>query len=120
MQILFTYGTLMKGNSNNHYMNNAEFIGKATLYGYALYDLIYYPGIRPQKNEMVTGELYRINYKDFEKIQILEGDGILYVQHNVNVLVNGNKMMQAVVFVYNSCCEAYMKHCDGTKFWRKK
>ena len=48
MKILFVYGSLMKDRSRSKYMKNAEYIGKATVKGFAIYDLVFFPWNTPQ------------------------------------------------------------------------
>ncbi len=55
---VFVYGTLMRGERANAYLQNADFEGEAALRDYAMYDLGSYPGIIVAAGEAVIGELF--------------------------------------------------------------
>ena len=78
--ILFVYGSLMKGRYNHDaYMGRAVYLGRASIRGFALYDLGYFPGIlHDSRDSRVYGELYEVSGEDFERICQLEGNGFLY------------------------------------------
>ena len=77
--ILFVYGSLMKGRYNHDaYMGRAVYLGRASIRGFALYDLGYFPGILHDSHDgRVYGELYEVNEEDYERICRLEGNGFL-------------------------------------------
>lgn len=54
---VFTYGTLMRGQSAEHLMENAEWGGHACLHGYAMTDLGSFPGIGENASETALGEV---------------------------------------------------------------
>lgn len=115
---IFVYGTLMSGRANSRYMKNAEYIGRAVLHGFSIYDLGYYPGIRPKSGGLVSGEVYDLSDKaDFERICTLEGDGFLYIRQTVTVTMDNGSETEAVVFVYNSPCEHSSEELDGSVLW---
>jgi len=117
--LLFTYGTLMRGNCNHSYMCSSALVGVAVLRDYALYDLGCFPGIRPCAGASVTGELYVLgSQRDFERIRRLEGDGSLYVQHRVTVEMSDRASLPAVVFVYNAPCENDRNAETKSELWR--
>lgn len=74
--VIFVYGTLMKGMNNHKYLKDNEYIDDAYLYNYGLLELGYFPGAVKAKNYKVCGELYRIT--DEEKININNLEGSLY------------------------------------------
>jgi gamma-glutamylcyclotransferase (GGCT)/AIG2-like uncharacterized protein YtfP len=59
---LFVYGTLKSGMSNNHFLNNAEFICHEEINGYGLYSNGYYPIMYPNKSlkRPIQGEVWCI------------------------------------------------------------
>lgn len=96
---LFTYGTLMKGNSNHFFMDKSRYIGEAYINDFAIYDLGSYPAIKPFVGKKVKGELYSVTTGDFERIRQLEGDGFLYNSQLVNAKYN-SKTIKSFTFVY--------------------
>ena len=73
---LFVYGSLMRGGYNHPgFMADAVYIGSATITGFDLYDLGYYPGIRhTNEQHVVRGELYDVSNAEFDAICNLEGN----------------------------------------------
>ena len=86
---LFVYGTLKRGQVNHHLLNG-DFVSKAKIFGFDLYDIGSFPGIYPGSEE-VEGEIYRVNKKTIqfldwfeigykrEKIVIDDKDVFVYV-----------------------------------------
>ena len=101
MILVFVYGTLMK-NCYNHerYLNGQKYLGQAVLPGYALYNLGSYPGIISDKNEKVLGELYEIDQQILKRLDVLEGNGSLYIRHYAEVMIDDAKL-SAEVYVWN-------------------
>ena len=48
--LVFTYGTLMKGQAAYQRFGESEFVGDATLYDYAIYEVGEYPAAVPLKD----------------------------------------------------------------------
>ncbi len=61
--ILFVYGTLKRGQMNNHFLVGQTFLGEAeTLPKYRLYGLGWHPGMVDDTNGLaVKGELWRVD-----------------------------------------------------------
>lgn len=100
---LFVYGSLMRGGYNHpEFMADADYLGSATITGFDLYDLGYYPGIRHAKEEhIVRGELYDISDAEFDDICYLEGNGSLYQCETVPAALGSRAdWIPAEVFVY--------------------
>ena len=96
---VFVYGTLMKKGSASHYMRNADFLGEASLPGYAMYDLGWYPGILPAKDSTVHGEVYLVSRETLQSMDHYEGEGFLYIRQSVPVTsIEG--CSEAQVYVY--------------------
>ena len=89
--MLFTYGTLMKGQSNHGYLKSNEYVGDAVLNNYALMEIGGFPGAIPVDSSWVTGELYRVDARTKKYIDVLEG--LLYDYKRVIVEVDGKKYM---------------------------
>ena len=76
---VFVYGTLMTGEANHHYLDNSKLLCKATIDGYDMYDVGYYPAIVPGDNQ-IRGELYQVPIEDLPSMDRLEGEGKLYLK----------------------------------------
>ena len=95
---VFVYGTLMKGESNHYFLNGSTYIRTATINGYNLYNVGWFPAIVPSKGNSsiipgkgkdssnsygegkVIGELYEVPTRDMPSIDRLEGEGSLYIR----------------------------------------
>ncbi len=84
-QLLFVYGTLMRNGRAEYRLSGSQYIGKAILKDYAMYDLGAFPGIVAKKGEWVEGELYFIRDSDFAGLDSYEGEGDLYQREIVTV-----------------------------------
>ncbi|HHV65924.1 MAG TPA: gamma-glutamylcyclotransferase [Peptococcaceae bacterium] len=101
MSMVFVYGTLMKGYENHrYYLAQAEYLGKGEIEGYALYAVSSFPGIVPEKGEKVKGELYRVDSDTLVELDILEGEGSLYLRKMVKVTMD-QKTVEAWVYIWN-------------------
>ena len=77
---VFVYGTLMKGEPNHHFLENSIRLGNAAVEGYEMYNVGgYYPAIVPG-NKKILGELYEVPEYDMASIDMLEGEGSLYIR----------------------------------------
>lgn len=66
----------MQGERNhNRYMLDGLFEGEYYLKNYANYQVAYFPGIVPQKERQVIGELYLIKRDHVKKLDELEQEG---------------------------------------------
>lgn len=97
---VFVYGTLIRGQRNNRLLSEAEYIGEAELNDYAMYDLVYFPGIKAESGSKVKGELYEVDETTLEALDRLEGDGYLYVRQKVKAHMGGVTIL-AFTYVYN-------------------
>ena len=70
---LIVYGTLMSGESNHRFCQNAVSITPCSVTG-TLYDTGYgYPAFQPQGESTVKAELIEIPFEDWEAVDRLEG-----------------------------------------------
>ena len=95
---VFVYGTLMSGEVNHSYLEGCSCIGKATVEGYEMYNVGWYPAIVPG-NSLIVGELYQVPVGDVPSIDRLEGEGSLYAKKCERVTLRG-KTSLAFVYVY--------------------
>ena len=100
---VFVYGTLMKGETNHHYLENSTFLGMATIEGYDMYDMGWYPAIIDGDN-LIIGELYQVPTNDMPSIDMLEGEGSLYIKRCETVNDSNGKSSFAFIYVYNRDC----------------
>ena len=96
--LMFTYGTLMKGQYNHHYLLTSDYIGDAVLKEHGLMELGGFPGAVPMRNRWITGELYRVDKQTKENIDMLEGS--LYSYKRKLVEMDG-KINYPGVYEYN-------------------
>ena len=120
--ILFVYGSLMKGRYNHDaYMGRAVYLGRASIRGFALYDLGYFPGIlHDSRDSRVYGELYEVSAEDFERICQLEGNGFLYQCERVPALTEDSfDEIMAETFVYLGKAEEDKRIPENDQPWRE-
>jgi len=103
---IFVYGTLMKGEGNHRLIESQECEGEGFIHGFNLYNLGFYPGIRPSRHpeHIVHGEVYLVDDRTLEQVNRLEGEGSLYILQYVDVTMN-DKVVTAGVYVYNHICK---------------
>ncbi len=101
MKWVFVYGTLMENCSNHErYLKGQKYRGQAVLSGYALYNLGRFPGIVPDVNEQVLGELYEVDARTLKRLDLLEDNGRLYIRKTTEVWLE-DKRIRAEVYVWN-------------------
>jgi gamma-glutamylaminecyclotransferase len=74
--LIFVYGTLKRGGSNQHYLAGQKFIGVArTTPGFRLFNLGQYPGMIPLADDRdgVSGEVWSVEIDCLEHLDLLEG-----------------------------------------------
>ena len=73
MPLLFAYGTLLRGESNHHYLKSAKFLGAAaTTARFTLYDFGDYPAIVEGGAHPIAGELYEVDEATLARVDELE------------------------------------------------
>lgn len=102
--IIFVYGTLMKGHCNDHYLRELKYLGIGRLTGYEMYHVSAYPGIVENGTGYVIGELYEIDEKTLKVLDIIEGEGQLFIRKKLGVTLD-NKVVDAYVYVWNKSSE---------------
>ena len=106
MNIIFVYGTLLKGMERFNVLSNSQFID----HGYTeaiLYDLGEYPAIT-KGNKTVYGELYKIDDEILNVLDRIEGyfpddlDQSLYIRKEVDVtLFKDGSQTKTLTYFYN-------------------
>jgi gamma-glutamylcyclotransferase (GGCT)/AIG2-like uncharacterized protein YtfP len=70
---VFVYGTLKRGQRNDHFMHGAEYLGlHRTEEIYSLYDFEDYPAVCLRGAHSISGEVYRIDDRQFRALDDLE------------------------------------------------
>ena len=100
---VFVYGTLMEGETNHHYLENSTFLDMATIEGYEMYNVGWYPAII-DGDGLIIGELYKVPTNDMPSIDMLEGEGSLYIKRCETVTDSKGKSSFAFIYVYNRNC----------------
>ncbi|MBM7615605.1 gamma-glutamylcyclotransferase family protein [Alkaliphilus hydrothermalis] len=101
--LVFVYGTLMKGNSNHkRFLSNAKCLGTGVVVGYTLYDLGSYPGVKHSKEGVVKGEVYKINTDMLRDLDLLEGEGSLYLREKTKVICENQQFNDVYIYIYNN------------------
>lgn len=95
--VIFTYGTLMKNNSNHHYLKDDEYIGDGKLNNYGLLELGYFPGAVPKESYSIIGELYKVSNEEKMNIDYLEGNLYSYKKEFIRA---NNKLYYAGYYEY--------------------
>ena len=116
---IFVYGTLMKGEGNHRLIESQECEGEGFIHGFNLYNLGFYPGIRPSRHpeHIVHGEVYLVDDRTLEQVNRLEGEGSLYILQYVDVTM-ADKVVTAGVYVYNYKCQKRSRIYTG--FWKQQ
>ena len=89
-------------NCYNHerYLKGQKYLGQAILPGYALYNLGSFPGIIPDIEERVLGELQEIDQQILRQLDRLEDNGSLYIRQSAGVWFEEIEII-AEVYVWN-------------------
>ncbi len=97
---VFVYGTLMRGESNHYFLKNSTYITGATVDGYEMYDVGYYPAIISGKGKII-GELYMVSIEDMPSIDRLEGEGSLYIRKCELIKQVSSEKTLAYIYEFN-------------------
>ena len=100
---VFVYGTLMSGEANHRYLENAAFLGKAAIEGYDMYSVGWYPAV-VSGDGLIIGEVYRVPLQDMPSIDMLEGEGSLYIKKCVSIRYGEGNTTFAFLYVYLRDC----------------
>jgi len=119
--LVFVYGTLMTGRANHdHFLKNSIKMGEGRAFGFALYELGSFPGIKLKKKTHVLGELYLVDQRTLGRLDKLEGIGDLYDRVEVEVLAHPSHTYRAQTYVYNGKINADKLVTMKDQPWGKK
>jgi len=105
--ILFVYGTLLRGLPRSHLLEDRPFLWPAILHQADLYDLGGYPGVKDGSG-IVVGELLRVDDRKIKSLDTVEGyvpeddhkSLFIRMEKQVRVLADGRSVM-AFCYIYN-------------------
>ena len=110
---VIVYGTLMSGEGNHRYLENGTFLGNAVIEGYDMYNVGWYPAIVPGDN-LIVGELYQVPIEDMPSIDMLEGEGSLYIKKCETFRDGEGKTTFTFVYVYLGTVQGLKRYPHGT------
>ena len=99
--LVFTYGTLMKGQLAYRKFGECEFVDDATLYDHAIYEVGLYPAAVPLKGFKVEGEVYAVNDEQLKLFDKYEDEGDLYIRKIVKVELSDKQFIDVFFYEYN-------------------
>jgi len=103
-ELIFVYGTLMRGRSNHSVIAGSRFLGPARAKGLALYQVSKsFPGAVRENGGEVIGEVYEVGKNKLRDLDLFEGEGYLYRREKVKVLLKNEngKEIEAWVYIWN-------------------
>ena len=87
---IIVYGSLRKGLGNHLYLTNSDYIGTATLKGYKMYSLGWYPAIVPTRYaDEIEVECYTLSLHTFRQIHAMETGAGYKIKEERVILENG-------------------------------
>jgi len=105
--LVFVYGTLKTGHSNNGFLNGAKFIGPAIVDGAKLTNVGYYPGLlKADDSHSVLGEVWQVDSYGLMALDFLEGYPTLYTREEFDVEIYNDDneasiKTKAIAYIYN-------------------
>jgi gamma-glutamylcyclotransferase (GGCT)/AIG2-like uncharacterized protein YtfP len=99
----------MRYEVNHRLIKNGKYIGQGVLNNYAMYQVNRsFPGIVPESNSIVAGEIYEVDDRVLNRLDILEGEGSLYLRCNEKISVNGTEL-NVFAYVWNGSVDKCTK-----------
>lgn len=98
------YGTLKHGFSNNHILENSVFVRTATLRGYEMIDLCWFPGVKRTciMECTIDVEIYDVDEKTLERMDALEGYNVFDPEKSMYVRAIDYSTGEPIwVYLYN-------------------
>ena len=115
---VFTYGTLLRGERNHHYLSDEDFVCDAYIKGFKMFDLGRYPGIE-NGDGIVLGELYLVDDDTLKHLDYLEEVDVLYLRKITKIYTN-DKEYEGYIYVYNLKVDEYKYLGEGIYSWKNK
>lgn len=96
-QLVFVYGTLMRGEHHHNVMGTSPFVGEAlTLPEFELHLVEYYPALVRGGRTAVRGELFEVELTTLARLDELEEHPEFYVRERIS-LANGGAAITYVL-----------------------
>lgn len=119
MFTLFTYGTLMKGNPNDHYLRTSKYLGHGTIDNIKLYDYVswddsnnyysHYPvALDNEYGDKLIGEVYEVPDEMLQSLECLEGVPVLYTREVREVTMPDGITLNAFAYIGNP--DTWLEH----------
>lgn len=119
--LIFVYGTLKKDHKNHYRMYQADYLGRAVIFGYAMYKLpMGYPGIVADKRGSVDGELYWMDVNLLPALDDFEGVPNLYHRATQVITLADGTIATAQFYVYQKSIEDYERISSSPARWTKE
>ncbi|MBU3190846.1 gamma-glutamylcyclotransferase [Clostridium bowmanii] len=99
------------------FLSEAKFAGDFIAESFELYDLGNYPAIIHSENNKVKGQLYVIDKHILNNLDILEGEGSLYIRELIRVVNDKNESREAYAYVYNQSVSGKVKVSYENQPW---
>ena len=102
MELIFTYGTLMKDRSAHNSFQNMSYVTDTILSDYGLYEASdnNYPCAVPVEGFKVYGEIYSLDKNTLDRLDQYEEEGELYIRKKVIVVTEENKEVNVWFYEY--------------------
>ena len=108
MNRVFVYGTLKRGQRNNHYLQGAEFVSRFTTASrYSMYAFDGYPAVCLNGRHAIHGEIYHVDDQQFllldelewyprfyQRLEIPTGHGEAWMYYVRRELCRGKKLLR--------------------------
>ncbi|MFA7405829.1 MAG: gamma-glutamylcyclotransferase family protein [Pelobacteraceae bacterium] len=98
--LVFVYGTLRKGHSNNHLLKDAYCYGTgSTEAGYTMYLISGFPYVTSSESRYpIVGELYAVDDDTLNSLDRMEGHPRYYERKQTTVIVEGERHVAWMYF----------------------
>lgn len=117
---VFLYGTLMKGERNNHLLKSSKFIKDIkTTPNFTMYSCTHFPAVIEGGNTSIKGELWWVTERDLIDLDRLESHPNFYVRKQIE-LENGEKVEAYIlpIDILNGCIGSWKENVTGS--WRAR
>lgn len=95
---VFVYGTLKRGGVLHSNIKHCKYLGVDKIHNFAMFKLGWFPAVVPtiDARECVYGEIYEVDKTVLDKLDAIEGKGVLYNRTTVDT-----KYGDAMMYVYS-------------------
>ena len=118
-QLVFVYGTLRRGGSNDFRMAGAEFVAQGTITG-RMYRIDWYPGlVLDDAGDEIHGEVYSVTPDQLSTLDIFEGlsageiEGSEYRRVQTTVVQQDSQTLTAWVWEWLGLTDESQRLADG-------